>query len=41
MASTIFFGLGCATLLTLFIMPPLYAIIVDDIIGITKRWLKK
>ena len=41
MASTIFFGLGCATILTLFIMPPLYAIIVDDIIGITKRLLKK
>ncbi|MDX1779361.1 MAG: efflux RND transporter permease subunit, partial [Thermodesulfobacteriota bacterium] len=41
MASTIFFGLGCATILTLFIMPTLYAIIVDDIIEIAKRWLKK
>jgi len=34
MASTIFFGLGCATFLTLFIIPSLYTIIVDDII----RW---
>ena len=41
MASTIFFGLGCATILTLFIMPTLYAIIVDDIMVITRRWLKK
>ena len=40
MASTIFFGLGCATILTLFIMPTLYAIIVDDLMVIT-RWLKK
>ncbi len=37
MASTIFFGLACATLLTLFIIPCLYTIIVDDLI----RWLKK
>jgi len=37
MASTIFFGLACATLLTLFIIPSLYTIIVDDIIS----WLKK
>ena len=41
MASTIFFGLGCATILTLFIMPALFTIIVDDIIGITKRWFNK
>jgi multidrug efflux pump subunit AcrB len=33
MASTIFFGLGCATFLTLFIIPCLYTIIVDDIRG--------
>jgi len=37
MASTIFFGLGSATLLTLFIIPSLYTIIVDDVIG----WLRK
>ena len=35
MASTIFFGLGCATVLTLFIIPCLYTIIVDDAI----QWL--
>ena len=38
MASTIFFGLGCATLLTLFIIPSLYTIIVDDVIrGLLKQ----
>ncbi|MBW2221406.1 MAG: efflux RND transporter permease subunit, partial [Deltaproteobacteria bacterium] len=37
MASTIFFGLACATFLTLFIIPCLYTIIVDDLIS----WLKK
>ena len=37
MASTIFFGLGCATLLTLFIIPSLYTIIADDLI----KWIKK
>jgi multidrug efflux pump subunit AcrB len=38
MASTIFFGLACATLLTLFIIPSLYTIIIDDIIvGIKSR----
>ena len=37
MASTIFFGLGSATLLTLFIIPSLYTIIVDDVV----EWLRK
>ena len=40
MASTIFFGLGCATLLTLFIIPCLYSIIIDDISGGIRRQLK-
>jgi multidrug efflux pump subunit AcrB len=39
MASTIFFGLACATLLTLFIIPCLYSIIIDDISGwIRRQW---
>jgi multidrug efflux pump subunit AcrB len=41
MASTIFFGLGCATLLTLFIIPCLYTIIVDDILGRITGRLKR
>jgi multidrug efflux pump len=40
MASTIFFGLGCATLLTLFIIPSLYTIIIDDIGGWIRRKLR-
>jgi multidrug efflux pump subunit AcrB len=40
MASTIFFGLGCATLLTLFIIPSLYTIIIDDIGGWLRRRLR-
>jgi len=41
MASTIFFGLGSATLLTLFIIPSLYTIIVDDVVSRLIRWIKK
>jgi multidrug efflux pump subunit AcrB len=41
MASTIFFGLGCATLLTLFIIPSLYTIIIDDIGGGIRRRLRR
>lgn len=37
MASTIFFGLACATFLTLFIIPCLYTIIIDDFIS----WVRK
>jgi multidrug efflux pump subunit AcrB len=40
MASTIFFGLACATFLTLFIIPSLYVIIVDDVMGKIKDWLR-
>ncbi len=40
MASTIFFGLACATFLTLFIIPSLYTIIIDDIIGGIKNRLR-
>jgi Cu/Ag efflux pump CusA len=31
MANTIFWGLGTATLLTLFIIPCVYTIIIDDL----------
>jgi multidrug efflux pump subunit AcrB len=33
MANTIFWGLGFATFLTLFILPSVYTIIVDDLNG--------
>ncbi len=36
MASTIFWGLGAATLLTLFIMPCVYTIVIDDL----SYWMK-